>query len=156
MPNAKEFLERLKDLVIENRKVVLPVVLVAAILITLGIGVSANRRKQQQEEVQANARPEQAEAVGEGLTVPDVPLEENAYPEINELVMRYYKALEEVNTDALTEIVSPLTDTVLIRFTEWAKHTQSCPAVNIYTKPGPRKDSYIAYRSEERRVGKEC
>ena len=65
MPNAKEFLERLKDLVIENRKVVLPVVLVAAILITLGIGVSANRRKQQQEEVQANARPEQAEAGGE-------------------------------------------------------------------------------------------
>lgn len=145
MPNAKEFLERLKDLVIENRKVVLPVVLVAAILITLGIGVSANRRKQQQEEVQANARPEQAEAGGEGLAVPDVPLEENAYPEINELVMKYYKALEEVNTDALTEIVSPLTDTVLIRFTEWAKHTQSCPAVNIYTKPGPRKDSYIAY-----------
>ena len=145
MSNAKEFLERLKDLVIEHRKIVLPVVLVAAILITLGIGMSANRKKQQQEEVQANAKPEQESAGSEGLTVPDVPLEENAYPEINELVMKYYKALEETDTDALTEIVSPLTDTVLIRFTEWAKHTQACPAVNIYTKPGPREDSYIAY-----------
>ena len=145
MSNAKEFLGRLKDLIIEHRKIVLPVVLVAAILITLGIGMSANRKKQQQEEVQANANPEQESAGSEGLTVPDVPLEENAYPEINELVMKYYKALEETDTDALTEIVSPLTDTVLIRFTEWAKHTQACPAVNIYTKPGPREDSYIAY-----------
>lgn len=145
MPNAKEFLERLRDMVVEHRKVVLPVVLVAAILITMGIGLSANRKKQQQEEIQANARPEQEETGAEELLVPDVPLEENAYPEINELIMKYYKALEEVNTDALTEIVSPLTDTVLIRFTEWAKHTQACPAVNIYTKPGPREDSYIAY-----------
>jgi len=143
--NALGAIEKLKDAVIEHRKIVLPVVLVAAILITMGIGISANKKKQQLEEVQANAVPEQEEAAEEGLAVPDVPLEENAYPEINELVMKYYKALEEGDTDALTEIVSPLTDTVLIRFTEWAKHIEACPAVNIYTKPGPREDSYIAY-----------
>ena len=143
--NIRELAEKLRDVVVENRKIVLPVVLVAAILITMGIGISANKKKQQQEEVQANAVPGQEAAEEERLTVPEAGLEENAYPEINELIMKYYKALEETDTDALTEIISPLTDSVLIRFTEWAKHTQACPAVNIYTKPGPREDSYIAY-----------
>lgn len=143
--DIKEFVEKLKDAVIENRKIVLPVVLIIAILITMGIGISANRKKQQLEEVQTNAAPGREETAVEGLVVPETGLEENAYPEINELIMKYYKALEETDTDALTEIISPLTDSVLIRFTEWAKHTQACPAVNIYTKPGPREDSYIAY-----------
>ena len=145
--SIRELAERLKDTVAENRKVVLPIVLVVAILITMGIGISANRKKQQQEEVQTNAQPGQEETakVQEGLAVPETGLEENAYPEINELIMKYYKAMEENDTDALTEIISPLTEAVLIRFTEWAKHTEACPAVNIYTKPGPREDSYIAY-----------
>ncbi len=145
--NIKELAEGLKDAAVENRKIVLPVLLIVAILITMGIGISANKKKQQQEEVQTNAVPGQEETADteDGLTVPEVGLEENAYPEVNELIMKYYKAMEENNTDALTEIISPLTDAVLIRFTEWAKHTQACPAVNIYTKPGPREDSYIAY-----------
>lgn len=143
--DIKELVERLKDAAIENRKIVLPVVLVIAILITMGIGISANRKKQQLEEVQTNAAVGQEETAEEGLPLPETGLEENAYPEINELIMKYYKALEETDTDVLPAIISPLTDSVLIRFTEWAKHTQACPAVNIYTKPGPREDSYIAY-----------
>lgn len=141
---AEELVEKLRDMAVEHRKIVLPVVLLVAILITMGIGISANRKKQQQEEVQANAAG-QAETVGDALAVPDASLEENAYPEINELIMKYYKALEEANPDALTEIVSPLTDSVMIRFTEWAKHIEACPSVNIYTKQGPRENSYIAY-----------
>lgn len=141
---AEELVEKLRDMAVEHRKIVLPIVLLAAILITMGIGISANRKKQQQEEVQANAAG-QAETTGEALAVPDASLEENAYPEINELVMKYYKALEEENPDVLTGIISPLTESVLIRFTEWAKHVQACPSVNIYTKQGPRENSYIAY-----------
>ena len=30
-------------------------------------------------------------------------------------------------------------------FTEWSKHVQSCSSINIYTKPGPREDSFLAY-----------
>lgn len=143
--DIREVFEKLRDMVVENRKIVLPIVLVVAILITMGMGVSANKKKQELEGVQTNAQPGQEEAVQSGLVVPEDPLEENAYPEINELIMKYYKALEENNVDVLPEIVSPMTDSVLIRFTEWAKHTEACPAVNIYTKKGPREDSYIAY-----------
>ena len=143
--DIREVLEKLKDAVVENRKIVLPIVLVAAILVTMGIGISANKKKQELEGVQTNAQPGQEEPVQSGLAVPDDPLEENAYPEINELIMKYYKALEENNVDVLPEIVSPVTDSVLIRFAEWAKHMEACPAVNIYTKKGPREDSYIAY-----------
>lgn len=141
-----ERIEKLKDIVTEHKKILMPVVLAAALLITLGIGLAANRKNEKKEEVQANASGEVEEATLQtGLTVPDVLLEENAYPEVNELITKYYRALEEKNTDALTEVMSPMTDDMLIYLSEYAKHIQACPAINIYTKPGPREDSYLAY-----------
>ncbi len=140
-------LEELKEFITNNRKTVLPIVLVAALLITLGIGLLANRKKEEPEEVEANAIGELAgtEVASEGIPVPDVPLELNAYPEVNELIMSYYKAMESGEIDNLAEIVSPLTESYEIRFREVAKHVEACPAVNIYTKPGPVEDSFVAY-----------
>lgn len=141
-----EMIEKLKDIILEHKKIVFPVVLAIALLITFGIGLAANRKNEKNEEVQANALgTAEEETVQTGLVVPDVLLEENAYPEVNELITKYYRALEEKNTDVLTEIVSPLTDDILVYFSEYAKHVQACPTINIYTKPGPREDSYLAY-----------
>lgn len=141
-----EMIEKLKDMIMEHKKIVLPVVLAAALLITLGIGLAANRKNEKKEEVQANASGTAEEEPGQtGLTVPDVLLEENAYPEVNELITKYYRALEEKNTDALKEIISPLTEDHLMYLEEWSKYVQACPSINIYTKPGPREDSYLAY-----------
>ena len=139
-------MDKLKDMIMEHKKIVLPIVLAAAILITLGIGLAANRKNEKKEEVQANASgTTEEETTQEGLTVPDVLLEENAYPEVNELITKYYRALEEKNIDALTQIISPLTDDTLIYLGEYAKHIQACPSINIYTKPGPRENSYLVY-----------
>lgn len=142
----RETIEKLRDVILEHKRVALPVVLAVALLITLGIGLAANRKNEKNEEVQANALGEaQEETEQAGLTVPDVLLEENAYPEVNELITKYYRALEENNTDVLAELVSPLTEEKLIYFGEYAKYVQACPTINIYTKPGPREDSYLAY-----------
>ena len=141
-----ETVEKLKDMIIEHRKIVLPAVLVAAILITMGIGMAANRKNEEQEGIQAStAGITKEENVQSGLTVPDVLLEENAYPEVNELIMKYYKALEDKNNDALADIIDPLSERLVMYFTEWSKHVQSCSSINIYTKPGPREDSFLAY-----------
>ena len=141
-----ETIEKWKDMLMENKKIVLPIVLAAALLITLGVGSAANRQNEKKEEVQVSAPGETGgEQQGGALTVPDVLLEENAYPEVNELITKYYRALEAKDTSVLPEIMSPMTDDILIHFGEWAKHVQACPAVNIYTKPGPREGSYLAY-----------
>lgn len=141
-----ETIDKLRDMLMEQKKVVLPLVLVVAILITLGVGLAANRKNQKKEEIQANALGTTEEETAQaGLVVPDVLLEENAYPEVNELITKYYRALEEKNTDVLTEIMSPLTEDMLIYLGEYAKYIQACPSINIYTKPGPREDSYLAY-----------
>lgn len=142
----RETVEKLKDIILEHKRIALPVVLAVAILITLGIGLAANRKNEKNEEVQANALGEaQEETEQAGLVVPDVLLEENAYPEVNELITKYYRALEEKDRDALAGLVSPLTEDNLIYFGEYAKYVQACPSINIYTKPGPREDSYLAY-----------
>lgn len=142
----RETVEKLKDIILQHKRIALPVVLAVAILITLGIGLAANRKNEKNEEVQANALGEaQEETEQTGLVVPDVLLEENAYPEVNELITKYYRALEEKDRDALAGLVSPLTEDNLIYFGEYAKYVQACPSINIYTKPGPREDSYLAY-----------
>lgn len=152
--NISEIIEKLKDTVMEHKKIVLPAILVVAFLITMGIGMAANRKNEKQEEVQASAAGKQEDTAEEqGLTVPDVLLEENAYPEVNELIMKYYKALEEKTTDeVLPEIMSPVTDNTLIYLGEWAKHVVACHSVNIYTKPGPREDSFLAYVGVELQI----
>lgn len=139
-------MDKLRDMIMEHKRIVLPIVLVAAILITLGVGLAVNRKNERNEEIQTNALgTTEEETTQAGLTVPDVLLEENAYPEVNELITKYYRALEEKNTDVLAEIMSPLTEDMLIYMSEYAKHIQACPSINIYTKPGPREDSYLAY-----------
>lgn len=141
-----ETIEELKDMIVEHKRIVLPIVLAIALLITLGIGLAANRKHEKKEEVQASAPgTTESEEAQVGLIVPDVLLEENAYPEVNELITKYYRALEEKNADVLPEIISPLTEDMVTYFNEWAKHIKAYLTINIYTKPGPREDSYIAY-----------
>lgn len=143
----RERLELIKEFLVKNQKIVLPAALAAVLLLTAAVGLLAHSKKETKEDIQAasEADPEFTTGEEEGIPVPDVPLEENAYPEVNDLMLRYYKAMESGDMDGLYEIVSPLTDSYLIRLTEWAKHVAACPVVMVYTKPGPIEDSFIAY-----------
>lgn len=144
---TRETMENFKDAVFKRGKIILPAVLIAALLITAGIGIFTHKKKEEQEDVQTNAgaEAETIEVQSGEIPVPEVPLEENAHPEINELIAKYYHAMETGETDNLSEIVSPLTDSYRIRFTELAKYVEAAPSVTVYTKPGPIEDSFIAY-----------
>ena len=58
----------------------MPAILVLAVLITVIIAVSANRRAAQK--VQSSASTEEAST----YEIPEAAMEENAYPEVNELI----------------------------------------------------------------------
>lgn len=125
-------------------KVVFPVLLIAAVAVTVAIALKANSDKAEtaggnQTEPAALS----ANGTGTEIEVPDVPLELNAYPEVNELILTYYGAMANGDADAISSIQSSLDDMERIRIEELGKYIESYPAVEVYTKPGPEANSYI-------------
>lgn len=135
--------EILKDWLVRYSKIVLPVILVVCILITVVTAISANKKKVEQEEMVVTT--EEVEGAAELAAVPLVPLEQDVVPGINEFVQSYYTALVEGDTDTLSKIVEYMDATELIRVAEMSKYIESYPVVEVYTKKGPRENTYLAY-----------
>ena len=79
------------------------------------------------------------------IEVPDVPLEQDAVPGINELLNKYYKAMVEGDTDTMGDLVYYLDANEILRAKETSKYLESCPTLEIYTKPGPREGCYLVF-----------
>ena len=70
----------------DNKKYLMPAVLLIAVALTVFIALNANKRET---EVVQNSSAATEVSV---LEVPEVTMEENAYPEVNALVEKYYEA----------------------------------------------------------------
>jgi len=142
----KERIREITDWMFERKKIIGPVLLGVCIVLTIVIALSANKKKE------SDAQQVGTEAVAvadEGVEVPQQALEQNAYPEINELMVNYYKALAAGDMDTICTLVSPVTETYLIKLREVSKYLEAYPAVNIYTKPGPIENSFMVFAYTE-------
>lgn len=137
-----EFFEALKKWLVKYSKIVLPVILVVCVGLTIVIAIRANKRKVEQEEAVV-ASEEGTE--GETIEVPDVPLEQDAVPEVNELFNSYYTAMVEGDTDTMGDLVYYLDANEVLKAKETSKYLESFSTLEVYTKPGPREGTYIAY-----------
>lgn len=135
--------EILKDFLVRYSKIVLPVILAVCVLITIVTAVSANKKKVVQEEMAVTT--EETEVLGELVAIPQVPLEQDVVPGLNEFMQSYYTAMVEGDTDTLSKIVEYMDATELIRVSEMSKYIESYPVVEVYTKKGPREGTYLAY-----------
>ncbi len=132
------------EFILAHGKIVLPVLLIAAVAVTVAIALKANSDKAQAAKgVEAEPAALSANGAGTEIEVPDVPLELNAYPEVNELILTYYDAMANGDADTIASIQSSLDDMERIRIEELGKYIESYPAVEVYTKPGPEANSYI-------------
>ena len=139
----KEKFEILKEWLVRYSKIVMPVVLTVCVVITVVTAVGANKRKVEQEEMAVTA--EEVETQGSSITVPQVPLEQDAVPGLNEFVQTYYTAMVEGDTDTLSKIVEYMDAKELLKAVEMSKYIESYPTVEVYTKKGPREGTYLTY-----------
>lgn len=140
----KAFFEALKKWLIKYSKIVLPIILVICVGLTIMIAIHANKRKVEQEEAVV-ASEENGEGDGVPIEVPDVPLEQDAVPGINELIDSYYKAMVEGDTDTMSKLVYYLDANEILRAKETSKYLEDYPTLEVYTKPGPREGCYLAF-----------
>lgn len=137
-------LEAFKNWLIRYSKIVLPIILVICVALTIVIAVQANKRKVEQEKtvVASEESASEDEALQE---VPEVPLEKDAVPGINELFDTYYKAMVEGDTATMEKLVYYMDGTEILRAAETSKYIDSYPPLEVYTKAGPKEGTYIAY-----------
>lgn len=136
-------LESFKNWLFRYSKIVMPVILVICVVVTVVVAINANKRKVTEEETIEAA--EEVDVADTLLDVPEVSLEQDAVPEINELFNTYYTAIVEGDTDTMGRLVYKLDDTEMLKAEETSNYIESYPVLEVYTKPGPKEGTYIAY-----------
>lgn len=140
----KAKLEIFRNWLFRYSKIIMPVVLVLCVAGTVAIAVSANKRKMAEESVETTEGIN-IELADNLLAVPEVPLQQDAVPEINELFNTYYTAMVEGDTDTMSRLVDRLDETEILKAQETSKYIESYPTLEVYTKVGPKEGTYVAY-----------
>lgn len=153
MHTLREKVITVRDFIMDHSKIVMPLVLIVCVIITVIIAVNANHREALEKEAEQAAMAVPAEeetAVSvEGLEIPEYELEENAHPEINNLVRAYYDAQASGDVDVISELNTYLDEIEIIKVQEMSKYVESYPVLDVYTKPGLTENAYVAYVCSE-------
>ena len=133
----------------KNTKSLVIVVLAAVVLLGAGVflGAMIGRGNTADETASAETQTAEAESRTEENEVAYVPLEENAYPEINALIEQYYQAAAEGDIDTINSIKDYSEQTELLQIQEKSNYLEGYEDINCYTKPGPEENSYVVYAS---------
>ena len=148
--SIRDRIEDMREWISEHAKIVMPVILLVCVAVTVFVAVGANRKAAEEVEAQMadipgqKVEPIQEQAL-EAEAVPQLELEENAYPEVNALISRYYEAVAQGDVDTVVSINEFMEEKEKLRIREMGKYIDSYPELTVYTKKGPVEDSYIAY-----------
>ena len=136
----------IKEWITDIGKVLLPLMLVILVFVTVAISINARERVEQATE---EAKTVLEEAKADVQEVKETVFEEDAYPDINKLVYRYYEALEMADIDILIDTQSVVNQTESIRLQKMSEYIDRYENIHVYTKPGPYIDTYIVYVTSE-------
>ena len=142
----KDKMRFLRDAVVRHSKVAFPIIVVAAVAVTVALALGAGRVEEQMQESQ----PEETVASTVEEVVLDqedkeVPLEKKEIEGLYTLMATYYNALANGDVATIQTISNYVEDTEMIRIQELSKYIESYPMIDIYTKEGPAENSLIAY-----------
>lgn len=136
--SSKKFIYNLKNKAAANVRILMPAALLLAVAITVGISYTARQHHKQKA-----LDPVTSET--NATIIEEVALEENAYTEVNDLFTSYYTAMADGDTSAIESVSSLLSDEEKIRIQVISQYIDHYTDINVYTKPGPSEDSWIAF-----------
>lgn len=141
----KELIQILK----KNTKSLVTVILAAVVLLGVGILLGALIGERSTASLAGSAESQTAETESQTAETEAayVPLEENAYPEINALIEQYYQAAAEGDIETINSIKDYSEQTELLQIQEKSSYLEGYEDINCYTKPGPEENSYVVYAS---------
>jgi len=128
------------ELIKNNQKTsVITAAFIVAVAVMIILVVNHSKTKQ----------PDPAEVVTEPISdeyvISDEPLEVDAYPEINELMRKYYDASAAGDVATIESIKTAVNDKEKIVIAKKAEYVESYPVVTCYTKKGPIEDTFMVF-----------
>ncbi|MBA4687863.1 MAG: SH3 domain-containing protein [Candidatus Galacturonibacter soehngenii] len=139
--------ENMKAFLIKNKNYVIIAVIFVIMVVTL-VKVSNNSSKKAEEakseevitideKTQEDAEETQAEPTNDLLV--------NAYPEVNELITKYFTAMAEGDIDTLLQLQNPLSEEEQAQILQKKEYIEGYDNITCYTKIGPEENSYIVF-----------
>ncbi|RKM56513.1 SH3 domain-containing protein [Butyrivibrio sp. X503] len=130
----------------DNKKLLMPIILGVAVIVTVAIALSANHRAVKEAATNDNAAQEDLYAVKDATMV------EETNSEIIALIEKYYAAAAEGDKEVIKEIYKGLDETEVLKAVAASGYIESFGNIKVYTKPGPVEGSYIAYVYNEAKL----
>lgn len=147
------FIENMKkDKMLMGYVISAAVVVVVLIIVIVGILVSGDKEESSAKEENAQVETETeventelSEQTAEAAFVDDGSLQENAYPEVNDLVNQYFTALAAGDTTVVANLKSDTTEEELIKIEKKSAYIEAFENITVYTKLGNAEKSYITF-----------
>ena len=138
-----EWFKDLAGLIMENKRITI-IVLVFVVLV-IGMIALSNIIGKNSKSKEATLMTESEGTEETTITIPEEPLEEDAYPEINTLVKQYYQAMADGDIETLQKIKSAMDEKEQIKIKKKSEYIENYPTIKCYTKKGPVEDSFVVY-----------
>lgn len=141
----KEKMKKIALLVLKHSKIVFPVIIIAAVALTVSFALDASEKREIEEVVSSSEEVESSVEEVINTEPPVVSLEKNETGEIYTLVATYYNAYATGDVETIKSISNYMSETDEIKIQEMSEYIETYPVLEIYTKPGPIDGSYLAY-----------
>ena len=132
-----------------NTKSLVLVILAAVVLLGagMGLGVLIGRGNTAGQTAAPETQTAETETQTAEAGAAYAPLEENAYPEVNALIEKYYQAAAAGDIDTINAIKDYSSETELLQIREKSRYLEGYEDIDCYTKPGPQENSFVVYAS---------
>lgn len=137
----------IRNFAVKNSKIVFPIIIIVAVAATVTFSLRASNAEEL-EDPMASLAGTVLEASPTPVPEPlsqEITMERNTDGALYTLIATYYNAYATGDVETIKGISSYMEDTEEIRIPEMAKYVNTYPLIEIYTKPGPREHSYLAY-----------
>jgi len=142
----KEKMKRFSRFLLENSKLILPIIIILAVAITVLCALRAQDAKKA-------SVAESSTAVGESTPVSEtteeemvqIPLTENTDPAIVSMIDAYYTACAQGDIESVRKIINHLDETKALFISAKSEYVEDYLDKVVYSKPGPKPDSYLLY-----------
>jgi uncharacterized protein YraI len=145
----KDKMRNLISSIIKHGKVAFPIILIVAVAFTVFLALSLSRNNSGNQAASTAPAPSVMESELEQVelvkNVPEDPLVQNTDQGMVDLVTEFYQAKADGNLTTIQRLRNFTDETEEIQITEFAKYIAGYPLIEIYTKAGYQKDSYITY-----------
>ncbi|MBP5281358.1 MAG: SH3 domain-containing protein [Lachnospiraceae bacterium] len=143
----KEKMKKIWDYALKNGKYVFPIIVCAAVAITVVIALQAK-----------DPRGEELEQIGKTIESSELPTEtsievqeqeavlvKNEDNAIGEVISKYYTALADGDKETIDSVCDKVEELDMLWFLETSKYIEYYPELEIYTKPGFGDGETIVY-----------